>query len=165
MIRTKFEQPRQSTTNSIILKRQPTAKPHVNLIIEMPMEQSELMEDSLISNISNFEVEDSGYYHISTQVCLQNDTKQNVKIDFIQFGIVAKDAMETDCKNNVKSTINEVIVKPDYFTSDSNSTVMFLERNIKYIFWLNVGSDSIKDQPGNKLRYLAPNSHCRIYKL
>ena len=111
MIRTKFETPRQTTTNSIILKRQPNAKPHVNLIIEMPMEQSELMEDSLISNISNFEVEDSGYYHISTQVCLQNDTKQNVKIDFIQFGIVAKDAMETDCKNNVKSTINEVIVR------------------------------------------------------
>ena len=88
--KSKFETPRQNASSmSIILKRTAAPKAHVNLILDMPMEESTTIQDSLITNASIFDVQESGYYHVSSQICLQNSSDQDIKTDFIQFGLVA----------------------------------------------------------------------------
>jgi hypothetical protein len=156
----KFDVQNNNNQLSVILKRNSASKPHVNLIINKEMQRSQSIQDSIITNACVFKVQESGYYHISSQICLINNSTNLIKTDFLQFGIVAQENMQTECKNNMKSIINATIVQPEYFISDSLTSVMLLEKDVDYSLWLNVGSES-----NDKLYYESLNSHCRLYKL
>ena len=66
----KFDAKSNNQQLSVILKRTPQTKPHVNLILNQPMQQSVKMQDSLITDCCLFKQPESGYYHISSQVCI-----------------------------------------------------------------------------------------------
>ena len=145
--------------SQLILRRGNISKPHVNLILNQKMEETKRLTDSVIDDICLFSVTESGYYHISSQVCVKNENTSMLVCDYIQFGIVEKDKLYENCKEHMKSNICNTKLEPEYFISDDLSCVMRLEKDVKYCMWLNLGT------PDASLTYQSENSHLRLYKL
>ena len=139
----KFDAKQNNQQMSVILKRTPQTKQHVNLILNQPMEQSVKMQDTIVQDCCLFTVQkERGYYHLSSQVCLKNSSSIPSKIDFIQFGICDKEKMDSQCKEHMRSNICNITCDPNYIMSDTLSCIMFLECDVQYTLWLNIGSDN-----------------------
>jgi len=144
---------------SLILKRVANKKPHVNLIVNKEMESSQTLQDSIVTDICLFKVEENGYYHISSQICVvNNDTKRDAQCNYIQFGVVEKSKLEEKCRDHMKCNICNSTLEPQFFIIDNLSCIMRLERDVEYTLFLNVGTAS-------SLFYESENSHLNLYKL
>lgn len=157
----KFPEKKTENNNQmIIFKRATNKKPHVNLIINKEMEKTQLLQDSIVTDACLFKVQENGYYHISSQICvINNDETKDAKCNYIQFGVVEKEKLEQNCRNHMKAIICNSVLEPDFFIIDTLSCVMQLEADVQYTLFLNVGTLS------NSLYYKKDNSHLNLYKL
>ena len=154
----KFDKNANNQSLSVILKR--STPKHVNLIMDQPMEKSTTLQDSIIQDCCLFIPDQTGYYHISAQVCITNNSSSQSMCDFIQFGICDKQNMDSQCKEHMKSNICCAKIDPNYIMSDTISTIMHLQQGVTYTLWLNIGSDN-----ASHFLYESENSNLRLYKL
>ena len=143
------------TNCSVILKR--ANSKHINLILNKEMINSRNLEENVM-NVCEFSVEESGYYHISSQITIKNNSNMSMLVEYLQFGICKKN-ME-DYKSNLKSMIMNSKCNPEYVIVDNLNTIIQLEKDIDYILWVNFGGDK-----ANNFLFDAEYSNLRLYKL
>ena len=152
--KSKFDQ-KKSNQLSVILKRTPQV--HVNLIQDQPMKDSFLLSEVVMS-CCEFTVQESGYYHVSSQVTLKNVSDQPVNVEYVQFG-VCKKSME-DYQNLLKSSIMNSNCGPEYVIADNLTSIVQLNKDEQYQLWVNFGCEQ-----ANKFEFQSKVSNLRLYKL
>ncbi len=152
----RFDNSKPNLSNQqIILKRTPSK--HVNLIMNQEMKASFNLNENVMV-CSEFEVSESGYFHVSSQMTVKNSSNDNTVVEYFQFG-VCKNTM-SDYQENLKSSIMNSICQPDYVISDSLCCIMQLEKDVKYQLWVNFGCEN-----ASKFQFQSEYSNLRLYKL
>lgn len=153
----KFDQSKASNNNqlSVILKR--PQQVHVNLIRNQPMQESLNLCENVMP-CCEFEVQDSGYYHISSQVTIKNVSSKPAHVEYLQFGI-CRSSME-DYNDLLKSSVMNSNCHPEYVVADTLCSIVHLSKEVKYNMWINFGSEHSKS-----FQFQAEYSNLRLYKL
>lgn len=153
----RFDQNPSHPTNelAVILKRAPTKK--VNLILSKQLKPSFRLQENVMT-CCEFNVEETGYYHVSSQVTIKNDSKETVHVEYLQFGI-CNENME-NYKENLKSMIMNSNCASEYVMVDNMTAIVNLEKDIKYVLWVNFGCDK-----SESFVFDSECSNLRLYKL
>jgi hypothetical protein len=143
--------------SAIISKRPPSAP--VNKIRDIDVLRSGNMEEGVAHEYVNaFKVDETGYYHISTQVALRLTGSQSVGLDYMQLG-VCDDKLANTTEHFV-SRIMSSEVEPNHVICDNMTCVMKLEGGKLYTAWCNIGSDN-----NSSFEIVKEFTHLRLYKL
>ena len=130
---------------------------HVNRIVEKPCCDTCTVSADVLK-ISEFTVEEQGYYHISTQACVRNTSNKTHWVDFIQDGICPADMSKYEMQ--FTSALVGCDAAPAYVVSGGTCCIMELEKDTSYCFWVNFSSAK------NEAFTLAKECcHVRLYKL
>ena len=130
---------------------------HVNKIVEKNLVATQSLSNNVLQ-ICDFEIEETGYYHLSSQLCIKNTNAKRINIDFLQFGVCGENM--TDYETNFNSYLISAIAEPEYVLSKSLTSIMRLEVGKKYCMWVNFSSDD-----NTNFSFLGDCSHLRLYKL
>ena len=158
MLKTKFDDTNKSNTGkmtAIINRKHQQPK---NKILNQPMCENQNLTNDGIMTYCDFAIDEEAYYHVSTQLCIKNNSKKNVAIDYIQFGICRADF--SDYEQNFNSVIVSGVANNEYVISQNLTSIVKIEDDTKYICWCNFGS-----QNNASFQYLKEFSHLRLYKL
>ena len=143
--------------SAIISKRQASAP--VNKIRDIDVLKSNAMEEGVAHQYVNpFHVDESGYYHISTQVGIRLTGSRSVGLDYMQIGVC--DEHLADTTSHFVSRITSSEVDAGHVICDTLCAVMKLEAGKKYTGWCNIGSDD-----NEKFELVKDFTHLRLYKL
>ena len=143
----------------LIIKR-PAQNAHVNLIVDQEMQPNFSLNNDVMT-LCEFQVPQTGYYHISAQLTIVNRSEDVVKSDYIQFGICQKDM--ADFSNLLKSQIISANMQSGYILADNIASIVKFDKNTKYNLWLNFGC--VVESDLQLLEYQSEYSHLRLYKL
>ncbi len=102
------------------------------------------------------EVDTTGYYSISNQCCIK--VKAPTDIQVLQYGICQEDFSDFGCC--LTSTLVNSTGNTNNILSNNLSTFLKLDKDKKYIVWLNAVSTDNK-----QLEYLEDYSHLRLIKV
>ena len=134
-----------------------TKSQHVNKIVEKQLIATQALSNNVLQ-LCDFEIEETGYYHLSSQLCIKNTNAKRINIDFLQFGVCGNDM--SDYEQNFNSYLISAIAEPEYVLSKSLTSIMRLEVGKKYCMWVNFSSDD-----NTNFSFLGDCSHLRLYKL
>lgn len=127
---------------------------------EMKIQVKDLVDSCAVSddifNFCSFSVPESGYYSISSQLCIRNASAKGALVNFFQFGVCAGTNYESDFVSRIVGSK----VAPEYLLCEKMSSVIYLEKNIDYHGWLNFSSSS-----NTSFVYDKSLSHLRLYLL
>ena len=143
----------------LIIKR-PAQNAHVNLIVDQEMQPAFSLNNDVMQ-LCHFQVPQSGYYHVSSQITIVNKSQESVKTDYFQYGICKTDM--SDFSNLLKSQMINANVQSGYIIADGISSIVKLDKDVKYNLWLNFGC--VVESDLQLLEYQSEYSHLRLYKL
>ena len=152
--------------NQSLLMKRPVNKTHQNLIVNQEMKPSFRLKSDLenthnVMQLCEFSVLQSGYYHISSGITIQNVSELDVETLYFQFGICNKDM--SNFNELLKSNVMNTRVLPQYMMSDTLSSIVYLEKDIKTHLWLNIGISNNDEMAC--FEYKKEHSNLRLYKL
>lgn len=139
--------------SSVIIKT--TAHKHETKIQVKDLAETAPLTDEIF-NFCSFRVEESGYFSLSSQLCLRNATAKKVDVSFFQFGVCSGTNYESDFVSRIVSSK----VAPDYLICEKINSVLHLEKDVDYIAWLNFSSSS-----NASFQFDKSLSHLRLYLL
>ena len=140
------------------LLKKPPVLPHTNKIETHLLVESAILSGEDVFDYCLFTVKESGYYHLGTQVGIQNASSRDIVVDYIQFGIC--DSAMIDINDNLNSNIINSPCRSGYMIVNNLTTIMYLEKDTDYKCWTNFASDD-----ASSFEYLKELSHLRLYKL
>lgn len=139
---------------SVIIKTSAPKKEMTKIQVKDLVETAPLGDE--IFNFCSFRVEESGYYSLSSQLCLRNSTAKKVDVSFFQFGVCSGTNYESDFVSRMVGSK----VAPDYLICEKMNSVLHLEKDIDYTAWLNFSSNS-----NASFQFDKSLSHLRLYLL
>lgn len=149
----KLDKTSRIPTISIIQKRQEKQ----NRIIEIELNDSDILKYATdVYTYCEFTVNESGYYNINNQCCIQ--PIDNNHIDIMQFGICDIEMAEFGKCINSKALKLDILV--DELLSENLTTFKFLKQDKKYMAWINIVSED-----NDKIKYIKEYSHLFLIKL
>ncbi len=139
---------------SILMKQVVASGP---TIVEKDMTASVSLTND-VATVSRFTVpeDEGGFYHVSSQVAVMNNSAKPCVVSYYQIGLCLEDM--SDAVQNVKSIVCNSTIMPSYSICDGLNTVVKLEGGKQYCLWLNLASSGSLD-------YCSDCSHLRLYKL
>ena len=140
---------------SVILKRAPSK--HENLILNKEMKETCKLSENVMP-CCEFSVDDTGYYHVSSQITIKNTSTKPVLVEYLQFGVCHSDF--EDYRDNLKSMIMNSNCHPEYVIADNICAIIHLKREEKYNLWINFGCEN-----STSFEFQSDYSNLRIYKL
>ena len=125
----RFENTTRSASINAIINKAPPAS--VNKIVNKKMcEMSNIASDDLHINC-NFNVEKTGYYHLTYQSCTRNDDNATLDLAFYQLGVCRADL--SDSSNVMKSCMVDAPVLESHIVCDSVTSIIELQKDVDYI--------------------------------
>ena len=140
---------------SVILRR--PQKVHTNLILNKQMVESFRMQENVLT-CCEFKVDETGYYHVSSQITIKNVSAVQVLLDYFQMGICLKDM--SNYLDNMKSMILNSNCHKEYVIADTLCAIVHLDKEETYNLWVNFGCEN-----ANNFEFQSNYSNLRIYKL
>ena len=104
---------------------------------------------------ASFNVEESGYYHMDTQISLYCEA--NSTANFIQYGIC--DKLHVEFGKTFNSRIINALVDENQIIADNLSTIKYLDKDVDYVAWCNFSSLN------GSWTYKQEYSHLQLLKL
>jgi hypothetical protein len=145
--------------NALFSKPKPVIVPFKNKIVEVSLEMDTELVEGCYVDYCFFEVEEDGYYHLSTQLGIRNESIRDITVNYLMFGI----AENSDVANMNDNMISQIINTPcseGYVISNNLTTINQLAKGVQYKCWLILSADN-----AGAFNYIKDLSHMRLYKL
>ena len=130
----KFANASLNKTPSSVIIRTTAPKHETKIQVKELVDSCEMSDD--IFTFCSFKVSDSGYYSVSSQLCLRNSSAKNVKVNFFQLGICKEKNYESDFVSRIVASA----VAPEYLICEKLSSVIHLAKDCEYTGWINFSS-------------------------
>lgn len=129
---------------------------HVNKIVEQAICDVSLGDG--VGHYCHIKVEEDGYYNVTTQICIRNNSTKPVVCDFFQMGICSRGF--DDYQKCFNSQIVSRPIESQYVISDNLCSIMYLKKDTEYVAWVNFASEN-----NRAFELCTEFTQLRLYKL